>query len=97
MVENPDENFFKSFNCNDINAQEYIFKGYEQLNLFTDYEEENKKKKEIEKILEKEKKSQEAIISIKKKYGKNAIIKGMDLEDNATTIERNKQIGGHKA
>ena len=80
-----------------INAQEYIFKEYEQLNLFTDYEEENKKKKEIEKILEKEKKSQEAIISIKKKYGKNAIIKGMDLEDNATTIERNNQIGGHKA
>ena len=39
---------------------------------------------------------QSAIINIKKKYGKNAIIKGMDLEEGATTIERNTQVGGHK-
>ena len=46
---------------------------------------------------EKERKKQEAMIKIKKKYGKNAIVKGMNLEDGATTISRNVQIGGHKA
>ncbi len=47
--------------------------------------------------LEKEKKLQHAMLDIKKKYGKNAILKGINLEESATTIERNKQIGGHKA
>lgn len=47
--------------------------------------------------LNKEKKMQEAVIQIKKKYGKNAILKGMNLEEGGTTIERNRQIGGHKA
>jgi len=37
------------------------------------------------------------MLEIKKKYGKNAILKGMNLEDGATTLDRNKQIGGHKA
>ena len=46
---------------------------------------------------EKERKKQEAMINIKKKYGKNAIVKGMNLEDGATTMSRNRQIGGHKA
>lgn len=50
-----------------------------------------------EKALEKEKKIQQAAIDIKKRFGKNAILKGMDLEEGATTIERNGQIGGHKA
>ena len=45
----------------------------------------------------KERKKQEALINIKNKYGKNAIVKGMNLEDGATTISRNSQIGGHKA
>ena len=40
---------------------------------------------------------QEAMLSIKKKYGKNAILKGMNLEEGATSISRNSQIGGHKA
>ena len=65
---------------------------FEQTNLFINYEqEENKTKKEK---LEKE--IQKAMINIKRKYGKNAIIKGMNLEEGATTIERNTQIGGHK-
>ena len=51
-------------------------------------------KKEIQ---EKESKIQDVMIEIKKKYGKNAILKGMNLEDGGTTIERNNQIGGHKA
>ncbi|MBO5372108.1 MAG: DNA methylase [Lachnospiraceae bacterium] len=70
---------------------------YEQLNLFTDYaklQEEQKKEKEA---LLKERKLQEAMLAVKKKYGKNAILKGMNLEEGAMTIERNKQIGGHKA
>ena len=70
---------------------------YEQLNLFTDFGE-NAEKKEQELIfLEKEKKMQEAMLNIKKKYGKNAILKGMNLQEGATTVERNRQIGGHKA
>ena len=47
--------------------------------------------------LEKEKKVQQAILEIKKKYGKNAAVRGMDWEEGATTRERNQQIGGHKA
>lgn len=59
---------------------------YQTFDLFTD-----------EKELKKEKNLQKTIIDIKKKYGKNSIIKGMDLEKNATTIARNKLIGGHNA
>lgn len=65
----------------------------EQLDLFTDYE----KKNAQEENLKKEKRMQEAVLSIKKKYGKNAILKGMNLEEGATAKERNSQIGGHKA
>lgn len=46
---------------------------------------------------EKERRQQEAILSIRKKFGKNAILKGMNFEDGATTRERNEQIGGHKS
>ena len=67
-------------------------KTFEQIDLFTNYEEKkNNKKKE-----QKEKKIQEVLIDIKHKYGKNAVIKGMDLQENATTITRNKQVGGHQ-
>jgi len=69
---------------------------YEQIDLFTDYEkkllEDEKKSNE----LKKEKSIQKAIISIKDRFGKNAILKGMNLEEGGTTIERNGQIGGHK-
>ena len=65
---------------------------FEQINLFTNYEE-----KEQEKTVRyKEKKLQEAVINIKKKYGKNAVLKGMNFENGGTTIDRNRQIGGHK-
>lgn len=69
---------------------------FEQLNLFTDYEEMKKEKAEEEAELKRERKIQNTILDIKKKFGKNAIIKGMNLEEGATTLERNKQIGGHK-
>lgn len=67
--------------CNDIIPEEY-----HQYNLFTDVKE-----------LEKNKKVQKAVLEIKNKFGKNAILKGMNLEESAMTIERNEQIGGHKA
>ena len=69
----------------------------EQLDLFTDYDALRKKKEEELKDLEKEKKLQQATLDIKKKFGKNAVLKGMNLEDGAKTIERNGTIGGHKA
>ncbi|MCI8597594.1 MAG: DNA methylase [Lachnospiraceae bacterium] len=70
---------------------------FEQLDLFTDYAALEKEKKEEEERLSKERRLQEAMLSVKKKFGKNAILKGMNLQEGATTIERNRQIGGHKA
>lgn len=70
---------------------------YEQLDLFTDYAALKKKQEEEEKELERERSLQEAVIEIKKRYGKNAILKGTNLMKGATAIDRNKQIGGHKA
>lgn len=68
---------------------------YEQLNLFSFMEEQ--KKEADDAIQEREKKIQEAMIGIKNKYGKNAILKGMNFEKGATARDRNSQIGGHKA
>jgi len=65
---------------------------YEQINLFVDYAEVNEERKKEEA----EKEIQKAMIGIKSKYGKNAILKGMNLQKEGTTIERNRQIGGHK-
>lgn len=53
--------------------------------------------KEAAEVKEREKHLQQALLEIKKRYGKNAVLKGMNLEEGATTIERNSQIGGHKA
>ncbi len=82
-------------NLTDENKLKKVEK-YEQVNLFTNYGELAKKEEEERIKLEKEHKIQSAIIGIKNKYGKNAIIKGMDLEESATTIQRNGQIGGHQ-
>lgn len=70
---------------------------YEQLDLFTDYGAVQMQKEQEEKELEREKQIQKALLDIKKKYGKNAILKGMNFEDGATSIKRNDQIGGHNA
>ena len=69
----------------------------EQMDLFTDYAEEERKRAEEKERLEKERKRQQAVLDIKNKYGKNAILKGMNLEEGATAKSRNGQIGGHKA
>lgn len=70
---------------------------YEQLELFKDYSSENERKKKEEEEIEREKRMQKAVIDIKRKFGKNAILKGMNLEEGAMTVKRNGQIGGHKA
>lgn len=69
-----------------ISANNLIKGGYEQLDLFSNVE-----------AREKERKMQDTMLLLKKKFGKNAILKGINLEKGATTIERNQQIGGHKA
>lgn len=65
---------------------------FEQIDLFTDYSE-VRRKQDKEK---REHELQKSILSIKRKYGKNAILKGMNFEEGATTIDRNSQVGGHK-
>ena len=69
-----------------ITFNNVIDEAYEQYDLFTSPEE-----------LEKDRKIQQAVLNIKKKYGNNSILKGMNLQNAATTIERNHQIGGHKS
>lgn len=69
----------------------------EQLSFFEDYEEKERRKAEQDAALEKERRVQDAIVNIKNKYGKNAILKGMNYKDGATAKDRNSQIGGHKA
>ena len=70
---------------------------FTQLDLFTNYAKLEQEKAEKKKKLEKERQMQQAVLDIKKKFGKNAILKGMNLDDGATAISRNGQIGGHKA
>ena len=69
----------------------------EQLDFYTDYAALEKQKAEEKTRLFREKNMQKALLGIKKKYGKNAVLKGMNFEDGATTIERNGQVGGHRA
>lgn len=68
-----------------------------QLSLFEDYEETEKQKAKEDAELEKERRIQETLIGIKNKFGKNAILKGLNLQEGATAKDRNEQIGGHKA
>ena len=70
---------------------------YEQLDIFTDFEALEKERERERAELKKERHIQEAAIEIKKKFGKNALLKGMNFEDGATAKDRNRQIGGHKA
>ncbi len=68
-----------------------------QMDLFTDYEALEKQKQEDAAKMKKERTLQEAVLSVKKKFGKNAILKGINLEESATGKERNNQIEGHRA
>ena len=73
-------------------SKQYI----EQIDLFTNPQQDKQVHEKKEEYVAREKKAQEAIIEIKKRYGKNSIIKGMNLEEGATSKQRNEQIGGHK-
>ena len=68
-----------------------------QYDLFSDYEALEKERKDEKERLDKERRMQDAVLKIRKQFGKNAILKGLNFEDGATAIERNRQIGGHKA
>lgn len=70
---------------------------WQQMDLFTDYAKLEAGQMARRQQMAQEKKLQQAMLSIKKRYGKNAILKGMNLEEDAMTIERNQQVGGHKA
>lgn len=70
---------------------------FEQMSLFNDETARQARKEEDRAALRRERDMQQAVLSIKKKYGKNAILKGMNLQEGATATERNGQIGGHKA
>ncbi len=69
----------------------------QQLDLFTDYDAIQKEREAEEMELQREARRQRALLDIKKRYGKNAILKGMNFEEGATARDRNNQVGGHKA
>lgn len=69
----------------------------EQLSLFTDYNREERRREQECAALARERKKQQAMLAIKKKYGKNAILPGTSYQEGATGRDRNRQIGGHRA
>ena len=81
--------------ANHVKSENDIQEQPEQLDLFTNFEALEETAKENA-ALKKERQIQDTVLSVHKKYGKNALIKGMNLEVGATTIERNNQIGGHR-
>lgn len=76
----------------DIKKDDFV-----QLDLFSDWENVQAEQEKQEQEKQREKAIQQAMLGIKKKYGKNAILKGLNFEEGATSIERNGQVGGHKA
>ena len=70
---------------------------HEQLDLFSDFEAVEEKRKHEDTELKREKELQKAVIALQKRFGKNSVLKGLNLKEGATTIERNGTIGGHKA
>ena len=78
-------------------VQEAIKNEPQQMNIFTNYELEEKMKAAEDEKLEKELELQRVMLAVKEKFGKNAILRGMNLKEGATMKKRNEQIGGHKA
>lgn len=81
-------------NLTNINELDKTHK-IEQFDLFTDYKKLEEEQLKIKKQEQEENKLQQTLLNIKNKYGKNAILRGMNLEEGSTAIERNSQIGGH--
>ena len=71
--------------------------GIEQLDMFTDYAQRAEEAAEEQRALSRERSAYEAMLSIRRRYGKNAILKGSSLQEGATAMDRNSRIGGHKA
>ena len=78
-------------------AEENMAPRFQQMELFTDYKTAQEQQEKAKKELAREKKMQQTMLEIKKKFGKNAVLKGMNLQKGATARDRNEQIGGHKA
>ena len=76
----------------DIKKDDFV-----QLDIFSDWDSVQAEQEKKEQEKQREKAIQQAMLGIKKKYGKNAILKGLNFEEGATSIERNGQVGGHKA
>ena len=70
---------------------------FEQLDMFTDYETAEKERQSEKAELDRERRMQDALLRIRDRYGKNSIVKGLNMRESATAMERNKQIGGHRA
>ena len=83
--------------CNLVSETEIPEEQPEQLDMFTDYEALEQEKKARQLAEEKERRLQNVTLAIQDRYGKNAVLKGMNLMEGGTTIARNGQIGGHKA
>ncbi|MCQ2772496.1 MAG: DNA methylase [Bacilli bacterium] len=81
---------------NVIDEDKVVDESFEQLDLFSNIDENIQQKEELEEDLKEEKELQKTLIEIQKRYGKNAVVKGSDLSEGATKIDRNQQIGGHK-
>ena len=92
MYKEPKESTLK---YNDMRLQQEVDSILDQVEAVQKQKEEKKQEKEAK--LQKEKKLQHAMLEIKKKYGKNAILKGTNFEEGATSVDRNQRIGGHKA
>lgn len=69
---------------------------YRQLDMFTDYRQMEEERQSRERERQKERRMQEAVLALKHRFGKNAVVRGMNLQEGATTISRNRQIGGHR-
>ena len=96
-----DQLFIRRLNITalDVRSEEELAKEEktEQLELFTDYAERQKEEEREQAAMEKERRLQLAALSIKEKFGRNALLRAMSFEEGATARERNQQIGGHKA
>lgn len=87
-----------NISANHVKPEEMIVNNkFEQMNLLTDYDKLDRDREKEQESLKKERAIQEATIELRNRFGKNAILKGMNLQEGATTKDRNRQIGGHKA
>ena len=83
--------------ANHVISERDIPETHEQLDLFSNFESIEEKRRQEDAELEREKDLQKAMIALQKRFGKNSVLKGLNLKEGATTIERNGTIGGHKA